>query len=104
MLRTSHHPENSSPTQDAMNGQRRARNGEPLTPCPLRGANIGCDVVRRTIFAGPRPDVPRPCEGEGEPGGCWDTCIACEGEGESGWGSEREGERPATSSVPRISG
>jgi hypothetical protein len=28
----------------------------PLTP-PLRGANIGCDVVRRTIFAGPRPDI-----------------------------------------------
>ena len=26
-------------------------------PQPLRGANIGCDVVRRTIFAGPRPDV-----------------------------------------------
>ena len=26
-------------------------------PDPLRGANIGFDVVRRTIFAGPRPDI-----------------------------------------------
>ena len=34
-------------------------------PPPLRGANIGCDVVRRTIFAGPRPDVPPHCDGEG---------------------------------------
>ena len=30
----------------------------PWGPCPLRIALIGCDVVRRTIFAGPRPDVP----------------------------------------------
>src|SRR5262245_34742474 len=33
-------------------------------PPPLRGANIGCDVVRRTIFAGPRPDVTAAGEGE----------------------------------------
>ncbi|HZO25218.1 MAG TPA: hypothetical protein VFH48_04405 [Chloroflexota bacterium] len=26
-------------------------------PSPLRGANIGFDVVRRTICAGPRPDI-----------------------------------------------
>src|SRR5688572_26337982 len=39
--------------------------GKALTPTPpLRGANIGCDVVRRTIFAGPRPDVP--VRGRGE--------------------------------------
>ncbi len=29
----------------------------PSPPDPLRGANIGFDVVRRTIFAGPRPDI-----------------------------------------------
>src|SRR5262245_47656081 len=29
-----------------------------MGPLPLRIALIGCDVVRRTIFAGPRPDVP----------------------------------------------
>jgi hypothetical protein len=33
-------------------------------PPPLRIALIGCDVVRRTIFAGPRPDVPTVGEGE----------------------------------------
>jgi hypothetical protein len=36
---------------------RRAGNSEDLTLSPLRGANIGFDVVRRTIFAGPRPDI-----------------------------------------------
>ena len=27
---------------------------------PLHGGNIGYDVVRRTMFAGPRPDIPEP--------------------------------------------
>jgi hypothetical protein len=33
-------------------------------PPPLRGANIGCDVVRSTIFAARRADVPAAGEGE----------------------------------------
>src|SRR4051794_34499633 len=45
----------------------------PSPTPPLRGANIGCDVVRSTIVAGPRPDVPArgrelspsPSQGEG---------------------------------------
>jgi predicted branched-subunit amino acid permease len=40
---------------------------EPRAPRPPRGATLGCDVVRRTRGAGPRPAIPRPCEGEGAP-------------------------------------
>src|SRR5688500_5591195 len=29
-----------------------------MGPLPLRIAHIGCDVVRRTIVAGPRPHIP----------------------------------------------
>src|SRR4051812_16246891 len=52
-----------------------------------RGAHISfcgtaslrtCDVVRRTIVAGPRPDVTPHCDGEGEPAGCRIESGACD--------------------------
>jgi hypothetical protein len=39
--------------------------GSITHPQPLRCADIGFDVVRRTIVAGPRPDIISLCEGEG---------------------------------------
>src|SRR4051794_38295188 len=57
----------------------------PALPWPMLGATIGCDVVRRTMFAGPRPDIPsiptarrprRPRAGEGTSSG---DCMAIRG-------------------------
>ena len=45
----------------------------------MLGANIGCDVVRKTMFAGPRPDIPLLATAPSSPARAFDDDVGSAG-------------------------